>query len=222
LLFAVKHDFKIRLDSQHFTANNLIPRDGGGISYQQGEWIYSTFVLPQHDIDPATGLPLAAAEVVAHLIGDDTGVPAPGFPPSASLGLVKAYEESRATVFDNNPNVPGGFSTSFFSQLTDSGSQEPELADTIERSNDDPPYNMTNYPGGDTNAVNPIVTEFASASVGAPNGTLSSFVAQCGLIKFNVQATKDGVNVPINFIVDAIVNVMVGKYKGVAAIPMGQ
>lgn len=213
------HDYKVYLDGQHFTSANLIPRDGGLVSYQQGEWIYSTYVMPQHEVDPVTGLPLDAPEVKAHLIGDDSGVPNPVT--TVTIGLVKAYEESRATVFDNNPNVPGGFSTSFFSLLTDSGSQEPELADIIEFANDDPPYTLSNYPGGDTNAVNPIITEFGVASVGFPLGNLTPFVAQCGLIKFNVVASFEGnpISAPP---LTVRINLMPGPYKGVAAIPMGQ
>lgn len=218
-------DFKVYLDGAHFTAVNQRPRDGGGILYQEGEWNYSTYVIPQHDVDPAAGVPLDAPAVRVHLLGDDTGVPVPtptGTVPTVSLGLIKAYEESRATVFDDNPNVPGGMSTSFFSILTDSGSQEPELADVLEASNDDPPYNIDNYPGGDINAVNPIVTEFAAASVGAPNGMLTSFLAQCGLIKFKVEAFKDGALVSPVPTVIARVNLLRGNYKGIAAVPMGQ
>jgi hypothetical protein len=213
------HDYKVHLDAQHFASTNLIPRDGGLISYSQGEWVYSTYVMPQHDVDPVTGNPLDAHEVKAHLIGDNSGVPNPAT--TVSIGLIKAYEESRATVFDNNPNVPAGMSTSFFSLLTDSGSQEPELADVIEFANDDPPYNLVNYPGGDTNAVNPIITEFGVASVGFPLGVLTPFVAECGLIKFNVKALHNGLEVtPPSLTVR--VNLMPGPYKGVAAIPMGQ
>lgn len=218
-------DYKVYLDGAHFAATNLRPRDGGGVQYQEGEWNYSTYVIPQHDVDPAAGVPLDAPAVRVHLIGDNTGVPIPtppGTSPTVSLGLIKAYEESRATVFDDNPNVPGGMSTSFFSVLTDTGSQEPELADVIEASNDDPPYNLTNYPGGDTNAVNPIITEFAAASVGNPNGMLTSFLAQCGLIKFKVEAFKNGAAVSPVPTVIARINLMPGKYKGIAAVPMGQ
>lgn len=209
-------DFKVYLDGAHVTASNLVPRDSAGVAYIAGEWNYAKYVMPEHSVD-AAGNPLPADETFGHLIGDDIGVPGA----LVSVGLVKAYQESRATVFDNNPNVPGGMSTSFFNLLTDSGSQEPELADQIEARNDDPPYSLTHYPGGDTNAPVPIVSEYGVASVGFPLGTLEGFVAQCGLIKFNVQAFKDGVSItPPN--VSIRLNVMAGKYKGVAAIPMGQ
>lgn len=211
-------DYKVYLDADHVTATNLRPRDGAGNVYTAGEWNYAKYVLPEHDVDPATGEVLPADETFCHIIGDDVTA-APG--DLVSVGLVKAYQESRSTVFDDNPNVPGTMATSFFNLLTDSGSQEPELAIDIVARNDDPPYSLTHYPGGDTNAPTPCVTEFGVASNGYPLGILTSFVAQCGLIKFNVRAYKDGVSVTPPHIT-ARVNVMAGKYKGVAAIPMGQ
>nr|AGA18396.1 hypothetical protein [uncultured marine virus] len=214
-------DFKVSLDAAHAAAGtSLEPLTSAGVAYNPGEWTMSTFVLPQHEVDPATGLPLAADETKSHLLGDDVlGVPPFGH--YQSIGLVKAYEESRATVNPDTPNVPAGMSSSFFNLLTDSGSQEPELADVIEYSNDNPPYDLDNYPGGDTQNPYPIQTEYAVASVGYPTGILSPFVAQCGLIKLTTQAYLDGVEVaaPLLF---ARVTVMAGNYKGVAAVPMGQ
>ena len=53
------HDYKVFLDGDHRTnvvsagIPNLTPLD-----YLGGEWEYSDYVMPQHDVDPATGLPL--------------------------------------------------------------------------------------------------------------------------------------------------------------------
>ena len=62
-----------------------------------------------------------------------------------------AYADSRAAVNPDQPNVPAGMATSFFNLLTDSGSQEPELATVIEQEGDNPPYDLLNYPGGSAN-----------------------------------------------------------------------
>ena len=210
------HGFKVYLDSAHRTkhiaAGNLIP-----VNHLQGEWNYSDYVLPQHEVDPATGLPLAADQCQAHLIGANVGA-APNF---ISIGLVNAYQESRATVFADDPNVPVGMATSFFNLLTDSGSQEPELAGVIQLEGDNPPYDLLNYPGGAVNANTPSLTEFAVINAASPNGHITPFVAQCGLIKIETVAYLNGA------VVDAPsltikVNYMPGKYKGIAAIPMGQ
>jgi hypothetical protein len=208
-------DYKVFLDLNHRNATVseiLLPKDGSLNAYLPGEWNYSTYTMPQHDVDPATGNPLPADITNVHILGGDLGTPGA----LSSIGLVKAYQQSRATVFDNNPNVAAGFADSFFNKLTDSGSQEPELALEIEFQNDDSPYDLDNYPGGQTNGPMPIMTEFAAASVGSPVGTLNSFVAQCGLIKFT--ASSEGTYPGVLLRID----VMPGSFQGVAAIPMGQ
>lgn len=208
-------DYKVFLDYNHAIATgaaNMIPVDGSMTPFLHGEWSYSTFVMPQHEVDPATGLPLAADEVTGHIIGDDL---------SASKGLVKAYAQSRATVQPIDPAVPATMSTSFFNLLTDSGSQEPELADVIEDENDQPPYDQNNYPGGSTNADYPLVAGRQIVSSTHPNAVIDGFVAQCGLVLFKVSAKKAGV-----FVDAPLCNIRVtyapGMYKGVAAIDMGQ
>lgn len=214
-------DYKIFLDAAHranyFANGNLAARDGNNVLYTAGEWAYSTYVLPEHNVDPATGNPLPADITQSHLLGVDVGVPGA----LTSVGLIKAYAESRATVFDNNPNVPAGMADSFFNLLTDSGSQEPELSGEIEFQNDDPPYDLINYPGGDTNAVNPVKVDFATATLGSPHAMLGPFVAPMGLVKFYVVPSLGGMPTT-NFECNVRITIMAGSYKGVAAIPMGQ
>jgi len=213
------HDFKVYLDDN--MASGVINQPltpSGPISL--GEWDYSKFVMPEHDVDPVTGQPLPADETFAHLVGDDVGV----IGAYDSVGLVKAYGLSRATVQDIDPNVPAAFGTSFFNLLTDSGSQEPELANVIEDANDEPPYDVDAYPGGATNCPGVIsYAEIGVSTLGSPLGMLSPFVAQCGLIKFDVTAYKNGVSVPLpGEALGLVLTVAAGNYKGVAAIPMGQ
>lgn len=178
-------DFKVQLETAQTTGNTLAALDGDGNPYTgtgsspNGEWSYSTYVMPQHDVDPATGQPLAAQEFTAVLVGDDS---------ASKKSLVKAYADSRATVQFTDPNVPADFSSSFFNLLTDSGSQEPELADVIEGENDQPPYDYDEYPGADVIAPSAVLQSFGVASVGHPKGTLPGFMAECGLIKFEVRA----------------------------------
>ncbi|AXH77484.1 MAG: hypothetical protein [Circoviridae sp.] len=214
-------DYKVFFDTAHklqvSAGNNLDAQDSEGVDTIAGAWLYSQYVLPQHEVDAATGLPLPADQTFAHLLGPDQ-LAGGGF---SSVGLVNAYAESRATVFDNNPNVPAGFDSSFFNQLTDSGSQEPELAIVIAGANDDPPYDLLEYPGGATNSVNGWISSIGATTSTVPVGHLPGFIAQCGLVKVVVRAYLDGELVPapditINF------DIAPGMYKGVAAIPMGQ
>lgn len=210
-------DYKVYLDNNHVAAGaNLQPVTQAG-GYLQGEWAYSVYVMPQHNVNPATGAPDPADETFGHLVGPNVGV-AGAF---TSVGLVKAYQESRATVQPEDPSVPAGMSESFFNLLTDSGSQEPELADVIEGENDRPPYDQSQYPGGAFNAITPVIADVGYASVGAPLAVMSSFVAQCGLIEITNEAVKGGAPAA-GVELKCLVTLMPGKYKGVAALPMGQ
>ncbi len=217
-------EFKVFLDGEHRNAvngagapGNLQPFDGAGNLVLDGEWDYSTFVMPQHDVDPATGEPLAADETNVHLLGPNLGASGA----LLSAGLVEAYSLSRATVQPEDPSVPAGMGDSFFNLLTDSGSQEPELALVIEGENDEPPYDQLSYPGGGANAPVPFVTAFDTANTASPNGIINGFIAQCGLFKITTSAFLNGEKVASPE-VSVLVNYAPGTYKGVAAIDMGQ
>ena len=210
------HDFKLLLNAGQASVRQLEARDGGGALYLDGEWDLSTYVMPQHDVDPASGQPLPAVEYTAMLIGGDT---------SSKKSLVKAYEESRATVQADMPNVPAGMSTSFFNLLTDSGSQEPELALVIEQEGDNPPYNLDNYPGGDGNATNPVTVGYAAISAQEVDGNIGGFIAPCGLLQIEIKGYDvAGNSIPAREMpsIDILLHVAPGTYKGVAAVPMGQ
>ena len=116
-------------------------------------------------------------------------------------------------------------STSFFNLLTDSGSQEPELAAIIEGENDNAPYSLDNYPGGDGNAVHPVTVGYAAISAQEVDGQLGGFIAPCGLLQIEIKGyDASGVAVPAASMpaIDILLHVAPGTYKGVAAVPMGQ
>ncbi len=217
------HDFKTRLSTQDVSVRRLGVQDGYGNPITDGEWLVSTFVMPQHDVDPGTGLPLVADEKSTCLIGPSSGT---------IESLVKAYQESRATVQPLDPNVPAGMSTSFFNLLTDSGSQEPELADVIEDENDAPPYATDDYVGGDANGSSTMTVGYAAITAQEVDGRIGPFVAPCGLLELEIKGYSAALissenptgevttsNMPA---VDILLHVAPGTYKGVAAIPMGQ
>ena len=206
-------DFKVRLTKDQLLPITLEARDGNGDVYAAGEWNYADYVMPQHDVDPATGLPLPADVFAAALIGPDGG---------SIKSLALAYQESRATVQADMPNVPAGVSTSFFNLLTDSGSQEPELADIIIDENDNPPYDIATYPGTVGNAPVPVTVQYGAVSAAEVDGRLGGFVAPCGLLQIDVKAYgSDGAAVTAP-IVDILLHVAPGPMKGVMAVPMGQ
>ena len=212
------HDYKIQMHEQQLTARTLGARDGQGVLVADGEWEYSKYVLPQHDVDLITGEPLPALERSALLIGPDSGS-------GTRISLLNAYQESRATVQDIDPNVPAGMSDSFFNILTDSGSQEPELADVIEDENDSPPYALDNYPGGDVNATGGFTVQYGAISAAEVDGRVGGFIAPCGLLEVQIKGyTATGAPVPFADMpnIDLLLHVAPGMYKGVAAIPMGQ
>jgi hypothetical protein len=206
----------IRLEDDMVTAAILECRDGAGNLVPDGEWNSADYVMPQHDVDPATGLPLAATQLTASLVGDDG---------ATTRSLVKAYQLSRATVSADQPNVPAGMSDSFFNLLTDSGSQEPELAEVIEGENDNPPYALDDYPGADVSCPGPITIGYSAISASEVDGRLAGFVAPCGLLKVVIKgydatgAEVDKANLPA---IDMLLHVSPGTYRGIAAIPMGQ
>ncbi len=210
------HDFKVQLWEGQSLARTMEVLDGSGAPVTGGEWAISTYVMPQHEVNPTTGEPLAAEEFTGMLIGQNT---------ATKRSLVLAYQDSRATVQSTDPNVPAAMSTSFFNLLTDSGSQEPELADQIEDENDQPPYDVDDYVGGDVAGMrNPFPVQYGAISASEVDGRLGGFVAPCGLVEIDVKGFLNGVPVlgsdmPI---VDILLHVAPGMYKGVAALPMGQ
>ncbi len=204
-------DYKIRLVESHIDGNTLRIRDGSGNAWPVGaEWRMSTYVVPQHDVD-AAGVVLPAEEYTACLVG-------PSDEPNNIISLVQAYENSRATVQDTSPNVPAALPNSFYLRLTDDGSQDPELAIIIADDNEKPPYPNTPgaYPGGEIFATGSLFTQQRGIMNDfQPTLHLGGFVAPCGLVQIVAQSALAG-NVEI------IVDLLVGPYKGVMAVPMGQ
>ena len=116
-------------------------------------------------------------------------------------------------------------STSFFNLLTDSGSQEPELALVISEEGDNAPYDLDDYPGGDGNASNPVTVGYGAISAQEVDGQIGGFIAPCGLIQIEIKGyDANGVAVPAESMpaIDILLHVAPGTYKGVAAVPMGQ
>jgi len=202
-------DFKVYLDDAHRAGTKLGVLAGDGGAVGTGEWDYSKLV----HVDDAEA---SFDEWYLHIIG--------GHVADTDKGLILAYQRSRATVQAEDPDLPAEYSSNMYAQLAeDVDLAAGEVAENMEDENDEPPYDQDDYPGSDTNSDAPWQQQFAIASTALPVGTVPGFVAQCGLIKFelNAHAPADGSDTTAPSTV-AMVHLVPGSYKGVMAAPMGQ
>lgn len=191
-------DFKVHLSLDMRSATPLNPLDNGGNAYNSGEWAYSELVSP----DGTT----SADPFELHMLGDHSG--------SAgswnSVGLIKSYGESRATVVAGQPRVPGEASDDPLVNVFDDGTVTDEVIQDLEDKGDEAPYNLGNYPGDDGNGPKPMVVQ--QTTLGADGrASVGGFNALCGLIE--IEATS-----PIaNDVYSVLVELAPGKYRGIAA-----
>ncbi len=217
-------DFKIRFDSGQVFADNLIPEgyflDDPGSTADVYEWLPSQVVIPN---DGAVG---NTTERSLHMIGDDLG---------SSAGMIKAYAESRSRPQAQDPNIVNVATGGLFGEMFDVGFDDEEVVDNLQDRNNEPPYLMYRgsgdeaYPGGSYQGIggqqfDGNIVDILSVNAGQNynTDTCSGFVAPCGLIKLNYNAT--GVNVPgvpevgqMPFGIFMKVTLAPGEYKGFMA-----
>ena len=192
------HDFKVYLSNDHRTGTVLAPKDNGGNNVQGGEWIYSTFVSP----DGTT----SADDFEAVLHGDHVGSAGS----RTCVGLVKSYEQTRATVQNTSPDLPGGASDDPLVNLFDDGTVLDEIVNDLETHNDAPPYQADNYPGGAANHPKPCVVQQTTLGMDG-RASVGGFTAMCGLIEIEASS-------PIaNDVYSVLVELAPGNYRGVSA-----
>lgn len=200
-------DFKVFYDAAHRAGTTLaVP----GLSY--GEWEYSTFVWEADDnsID----------EVNLHMQGNDVA--------ATDAGLVLAYQESRATVNAEDPDLPADYSHGniYAYMATDENAVADEVAQNMEDQNDAPPYDHDDYPGNDSNVaighnVDLLATPVAGRS--AIDRSSSVICAPLGLLKITHTGidSSDGsaTTAPVGYL---RFRIAFGNYKGLAAPTFGQ
>lgn len=189
-------DFKIWLSTDHRNGTKLTPKDNGGNDVQYGEWVNSRFITP----DGTT----SEDEFDAVLLGDHVG----GAGSRVSVGLVKSYGESRSTVFNGSPNVPN-ISDDPLLNVFDYGTEIDEVLNRLESDNDQPPYDIANYPGDDGNMPKPIVVQDTCIVDG--KATVGGFHAMCGLVEIEAKSSI------ANDVFSVLVELAPGKYRGIAA-----
>ena len=190
-------DFKVWLSRDMQTGVTVQPKDNGGNYYTAGEWVYSQLVTP----DGTTG----ADEFDLHMLGGHVG----GASARTSVGLIKSYGESRATVSGGSPEVPGDASTDPLINVFDYGTTVDDVVENLEFDNDFPPYSLADYPGDDLNAPKPAVVQDTTIVDG--RAVLGGFTALCGLLEFEVKSALP------SDVYSVLVELSPGSYRGIKA-----
>lgn len=203
-------DFKIYMDNGHRAGTTLGTLDGAGNAVVQGEWDYSKLVYADQTVDPEVVL-----EPHLHLVGADVL--------ATDVGLINAYEDSRATVSPTQPNVPAAASDNIYTMLSagqDDGATV-EIVENMETENDNPPYSLAHYPGGVVNYPTNVDTSYLRNSSANPIVHSQSFTAMCGLLRVYSQGVDvtSGANVPVA--ATLLVHLVPGSSRGVLSMNVG-
>lgn len=205
-------DFKVYLSPDHVSSGVLnVPEDSeaGTVSTNNSEWVYSEFTAPDETVAPGSD------QYTSHLIGATSGAPGS----FTSVGIIDGYQESRRTVEQDDTDAPI-VTTSWMVNLFDDGDTLGDIAGTLRDEGDLPPYDLDDYPGGDTNLDAPmtraLTTTTATVPLSAylPPATLGGFDAPCGLLELRVTSDQ------ASLVYQVIVDVALGDYKGIKALPM--
>lgn len=208
-------DFKVYMDNGHRAGNTIATLDGAGNPVQAGEWVYSTLVYA----DTAAGETIR--EPSLHMVGPDVG--------TSDVGLINAYEDSRASVDGDQPNVPTSISNNIY-ELVQSGKDDGMSAEILSNmgfQNDSPPYEIFNYPGGALNYPTNVDKAYVQTSSANPVVSSAGFAAMLGLLRIysqgkNAAATgvpEDPYNVTVPGIM--LVHLVPGNRKGLMTANVG-
>ena len=191
-------DFKVRLSDDMRTGTVATPVDNGGNAWDAGEWTYSKFVTP----DGTTG----DDEFTTHMIGGHVGAAGA----RTSVGLIRSYGESRATVSPNSPETPNNIKDDPLNNVFDYGTTVDEVLEDYMEDADNPPYDLVNYPGGAGNGQKPSVAQHSTLGTDG-KCTLAGFTAMCGLIELETKS-------PIaDDVYSVLVELAPGSYRGIKA-----
>lgn len=191
-------DFKVYMSNDHRgSANVLTPKDNGGNNVVAGEWTYTVLISP----DGTTG----DDQFAIHMLGDTVGSAGS----LTSVGLIKSFGETRATVDTDQPNVPGDASQDPLLNVFDYGTTIDEVVDRLETENDNPPYSVSNYLGDDGNMPKPQVVQDTTIVDG--KATVGGFGAMLGLIEVEAVSPIGG------DVYSLLVELAPGNYRGIKA-----
>jgi len=172
-------DFKVYLNDNHRVQGNITPISGhmfgGDDPYVAGEWVHSKLVIE----DVSGGGIVVQSEPFLHILGGDN------LPTSA--GLIKQYGSSRALPFSPDPALPANLEDNIYTQSSEAlSAQVEEITENMIGDNNNPPYDQTTYPGGQSNGDEPLLYGFIANSTGSTNGrktVMNGFAAPNGLLE---------------------------------------
>lgn len=193
------HDYKIRGIGLYAPSPTYeIPVDNGGGAVSLGEWNYSVYQSP----DGTT----ASDQFNAHMLGDHDQASAP----FGSIGLVKSYAESRATVSTDSPELDQVNFNDPLLNILDDGTVVDEIASDLANRNETPPYDHDLYPGETGNMSRPLVVQ--QTTLGADGrASVGGFAAMCGLVEVEITSPN------ANDVYLVLIELEQGNYRGINA-----
>jgi len=204
------HDFKVFMTKQHAVAGSSTRPSLHGINNASAttitdDWVYSDFVSADDDGDSNQN----ADQFTVHMIGPHIG----SSDDWDSVGLIKSYSESRATVSLETPNDDNIDLTDPLMNVFDFSSEEQinEIAQNLLLDNDKPPYDISLYNGESSNHMHHAARIGTEQGVGRI-GRASGFCVPFGLICVDPWGLPDPND---NFRV--VINLAEGTYDGVYA-----
>jgi hypothetical protein len=203
-------DFKVYMDNGHRTTGDTPTLDGAGNAVVQGEWDYSKLVYADQTTSPEVIL-----EPLLHMIGADSG--------TASIGLINAYEDSRATISATQPNVPAEASSNIYALMTigqDDGAAA-EVIENMEAENDNPPYSLAHYPGGPVNYPTNVDKCYVQTNPSNPVVHAPGFHCMLGLLRVFSQGKTLATGADINLPGTLLVHLAPGPKRGVLSMNVG-
>lgn len=212
------HDFKVHMTSGHVSAGSASPSlhniSGTPATVTNDDWVYSKFVSADSDgdisVDPnaPSGFEVnqEADDFTVHMLGAHTGSPENW----TSVGLIKSYAESRARPHITAPITDTNLTADPLLNIFDFSTEEQmnDIIANLEQDNDAPPYDLDNYVGETSTALQHVARVGTEVGLGRV-GRASGFCAPFGLICVDASGISTGFRV--------VLNLAQGTYHGVYA-----
>ena len=211
-------DFKVLMDINDNAANRLKPSglSSGGTSYAVLTSVGSEWNLAKMIVNDAAAA--TTTEYDVGMLGANVGTYG---------ALIQTWGDTRAGTISPDPNLPGGASVSWIVRTGEESSEmATDVMNEIETDGDRPPYaNVVEdgtgltpiYVGGELSAPGGVLVDITTlGTTGRPN-TMSGGLIPLGLLRVN-PAWSDASAGQERIL---RVHLTRGKYKGVAALPMG-
>ena len=180
-----------------------MPYDVSGNPAVPGEWDYSNLVVPNF------GSPGVNYDAKLFAVGPKVSGVGGGF------SIIQLYADSRSTPFSPDPDVPGGLlsSDNILNLMFDTGDNNTDVLTDVIGENNETPYPIDDYPGGDIQLTGLQLVDvgYFNAGTNANKLYLKGDSFPCGLIKV-YQNTGDTL--------DMIIDLVPGHHRGYLCEPM--